>query len=157
MPSSRNSIKDEVRTKIIRTNWFHMKTRAVILLDISDSDISNWLLEAWSVLDISFVISTGLPEEKQSYPWFDACISNLKSNYVDIVALVKSWVVPILPQENLFASNFTEFDPMKFMGNAFLYEKETSYHIFEKLIRYLENVRYSWDKRTLLSNIEKTF
>jgi hypothetical protein len=46
---------------------------------------------------------------------------------------------------------------MKFEGNAFLFATADKYLIFEKLIRYLENIRYAGDKRTLLGNVEKTF
>lgn len=74
-----------------------------------------------------------------------------------MVGLVQAGVTPILPKKNAFGSNFSEFDPMKFTGNAFLFESTESYHILEKLVRYLENVRYPGDRRTLLKNLEKTF
>lgn len=72
---------------------------------------------------------------------------------VDIIALIQSGVIPILPKKNPFVTNFTEFDPMKFTGNSFLFETIESYHIFEKMVRYLENVRYAGDKSTLMKNL----
>ena len=91
------------------------------MLDISDPLIREFLQKAGKELDISFIEQTG---------------------FLDIVALVKAGVTPILPKKNAFGSNFSEFDPMKFTGNAFLFESTESYHILEKLVRYLENVRY---------------
>jgi hypothetical protein len=75
----------------------------------------------------------------------------------DIPALVQNTVVPIIPLDTAFSKSFSEFDPMKFVGNAFLFTAENKYLILEKLIRYLENIRYAGDKRTLLTNVAKTF
>jgi len=44
---------------------------------------------------------------------------------------------------------------MKFDGNAFLFEKVDEYQMFAALVRYLENVRYPGDKRTLLKNVSE--
>jgi hypothetical protein len=46
---------------------------------------------------------------------------------------------------------------MKFEGNAFLFATADKYLILEKLIRYLENIRYAGDRRTLINNVGKTF
>jgi hypothetical protein len=45
---------------------------------------------------------------------------------------------------------------MKFEGNAFLFEKVDEYQMFASLVRYLENVRYPGDKRTLLKNVSES-
>ena len=127
------------------------------MLDISDSLIREFLQKAGKELDISFIESNGSFEEKWDYLAFDVFISDEQTGFLDIVGLVKGGVTPILPKKNAFGSNFSEFDPMKFTGNAFLFETLESYHILEKLVRYLENVRYPWDRRTLLKNLEKTF
>jgi hypothetical protein len=44
---------------------------------------------------------------------------------------------------------------MKFEGNAFLFDEKNEYQIFAALIRFLENVRYPGDKKTLLQNVMK--
>ncbi len=157
MPLKKSFQKDDIRSKILRQHNFGFKSRALILLDISDREIHDFLLEAWKLLDIVCITSTGRPEEKVEYAGFDACISDGISRNLDIVALVQAGVVPILPIENAFPKIFIEFDPMKFEGNAFLYSSINKYLIFEKLIRYLENIRYAGDKRTLLNNLGKTF
>ena len=86
----------------------------------------------------------------------DACITDGRGS-MDLVNLMKHSIVPIVPRIHPLVLSLREFDPMKFEGNAFIYESENPYLIFEKLIRYLENVRYVGDKRTLLNNVGKTF
>ncbi len=157
MPLKKSFQKDDIRSKILRQHNYGFKSRALILLDISDREIHDFLLEAAKVLDIVLIPSVGREEEKSEYAWFDAYISDGISLNIDMVALVQAWVVPIIPIENSFPKVFLEFDPMKFEGNAFLYKSVNKYLIFEKLIRYLENIRYTGDKRTLLNNLEKTF
>lgn len=157
MPLKKVSQKDDIRSKILRQYNFGFKSRALILLDISDIEIHDFLLEASKVLDIVCISSTGRGEEKADYVGYDACISDGASWNIDIVALIQWGVVPIIPIENAFPKIFSEFDPMRFEGNAFLYSSINKYLIFEKLIRYLENIRYPWDKRTLLDNLWKTF
>jgi hypothetical protein len=62
-------------------------------------------------------------------------------------------VVPIVPITNPLSKKFSEFNPMKFEGNAFLFEPVNQYQMFAAIVRYLENVRYPGDKRTLLQNV----
>ncbi len=56
---------------------------------------------------------------------------------------MKQSVVPIVTRGHPLISSLREFDPMKFEGNAFIAESLNKYLIFEKLIRYLENIRYT--------------
>jgi hypothetical protein len=42
---------------------------------------------------------------------------------------------------------------MKFEGNSFLFDHVDKYQVFAALVRYLENVKYPGDKRTLLKNV----
>ena len=70
--------------------------------------------------------------------------------------LIENVVVPIVPKDIVPFKNFSEFNPMKFEGNAFLFEEVNKFQMFEKIVRYLENIRYPGDKRTLLQNITNT-
>jgi hypothetical protein len=65
--------------------------------------------------------------------------------------------VPILPKENHLSVSLHEFDPMHFEGNSFLFVKMNPYAIFEKIISYLENIKFPEDKRILLKNVSNTF
>ena len=62
-------------------------------------------------------------------------------------------IVPIGPISGAEKIGLTEFNPMKFEGNSFLFEISDKYQIFASIVRYLENVKYPGDKRTLLQNI----
>jgi hypothetical protein len=64
MPTSSKNQKDEIRSKILRAHGFPSKVRALILLDIADADIRNFLISAGKSLDIALVESAGTVEEK---------------------------------------------------------------------------------------------
>lgn len=58
MPLKKSSLKDEIRSKILRQHNFGFKSRALILLDITDKEIREFLLDAARVLDIVIIPST---------------------------------------------------------------------------------------------------
>ena len=67
--------KDQIRAKILRDHAFGNKTRALVLLDIADTSIREFLMEAGKMLDIAVLMATGSREEKNEYPGYDAFIS----------------------------------------------------------------------------------
>jgi hypothetical protein len=83
----------------------------------------------------------------------DIWITDILDDTIPIAELAQHRVVPVVPisQSKVFA----EFDPMKFEGNAFIFDTVNQFQMFEKLIRALENMRYAGDKRMLLTNVEK--
>ena len=83
----------------------------------------------------------------------DIWITDVIDDAIPLAELAQHRVVPVIPVSG--SKLFAEFDPMKFEGNAFLFEKVNQFQIFEKLIRALENMRYAGDKRMLLANVEK--
>ena len=127
-------------------------TRAIIILDTQDEILLSFLKEAAPHIAITLV-DTVDPENLSGY---DACISDGMGD-IDLVHLMKHGVVPLVTRSHPLIASLREFDPMKFEGNAFIAESLNTYLIFEKLIRYLENIRYTGDKRTLLNNVGKTF
>ena len=144
--------KDHSRSALLRKLEVPKNTRAIVYLDIIDRDTHAFLKEAGKYLNIVFM-SHG---EKVDGEECDACITDGCWD-LDLVNLMKHSVVPIVPKDHSLITSLREFDPMKFEGNAFIYDTVNSYLIFEKLICYLENIRYVGDKRTLLNNIGKTF
>lgn len=151
MPKAQNQ-KDQKKEALIRKLGATKSTRAFIYMDVEDEIVQNFLLEASKYLDI-VLIQDYIAEDA---PWYDAIITDGVSD-IDLVSIVQQGIVPILSRTHPLIESFREFDPMKFEGNAFIYETVNPYLIFEKLIRYLENIRYAGDKRTLLNNIQKTF
>ncbi len=144
--------KDNRRTALLRKLELPRNTRSLILLDISDESIRSFLIEAGKYLNVIF-ITDGDMADQESY---DACITDWHWN-IDLVNLMKHYVIPIIVKDHPLSMSLSEFEPMKFQGNAFIYESMNPYLIFEKLVRYLENVRYMGDKRILLNNVGKTF
>ncbi len=130
------------------------KSRAVILLDMSIPLIETFLLEACRELDIVGVLRSELPNGFSLQGGFDAFVSDGASSCIDISSYMSQGVVPIALVG--VYEVLQEFNPMKFEGNAFLFEKNESFHILEKLIRFLENIRYVGDKRILIQNVIKT-
>lgn len=90
MPTSLSLQKEEYRNSLLRSLGFSPKTRALILLDISNSDIQSFLQKVGEELNISFVVSDGSLTEKSQYLAFDGFISDEKSGFLDMISLVQS-------------------------------------------------------------------
>jgi hypothetical protein len=84
----------------------------------------------------------------------DIWITDVIDDTIPVAELAQHRVVPVVPASQ--SKVFAEFDPMKFEGNAFIFDSVNQFQMFEKLIRALENMRYAGDKRMLLQNVEKT-
>ncbi len=155
MSTSHKKQKETKRNSLLRHASLPKSTRAIVLSFIQDTEVLWFLKSACEALNISLIADT-VSLEDIYIEWADAFIADQITEEVPIQLLLKNQVVPILPFEEGSQKDFTEFNPMKFEGNAFLFEQKTKFHIFEKLIRYLENIRYTGDKRTLLQNVEKS-
>jgi hypothetical protein len=149
------SPKKDIRTAICATYSFPKNTRALALLDIHDAHIRQFILDAAAGIGFSCVVYT--PDiARSTYPGYDICILDAHSD-IDIQAMVRAQVAPILPVENIYKGILRDFDPMRAEGNAFLYHKNEKYAILEQVLRYLENSKYSADNNILLKNLKKTF
>ena len=155
MPTSTKNQKEIKRNSLLRHASLPKDTRAVILSYIQNKEILEFLVSACKALNIS-LLTDFASQESVYIEWADAFIADVLNKELPISTLLKNQVVPIIPLEEDVKKNFSEFNPMKFEGNAFLFEQKTKYHVFEKLVRYVENIRYAGDKRTLLQNIEKS-
>jgi hypothetical protein len=150
-PNIKN-IKEEKRTLLTKNLWLPKNTRAIILSYVEDEKKKLFLREACEALSVTLL--TGI--DSIALEWADAFITDTLDERVPLWELISHHVVPLIPRNKQYEKLFTEFNPMKFEGNAFIFEEATSYLMFEKLVRYLENIRYPWDKRTLLQNLENT-
>ena len=144
------NFKEEKRASLVRTLEIPKTTRAIILAYIRDEDIRSFLREATLAIGVKLIEAQDI-----SYiEWSDAFIAD--HSEVPLKELIENVVVPIVPKDIVPFKNFSEFNPMKFEGNAFLFEEVNKFQMFEKIVRYLENIRYPGDKRTLLQNITNT-
>lgn len=153
MPTTQKHEKEQKRNLLLRHGNLPKNTRAVILSFIEDKQISDFLQTACDVLGITYL--TGTTASDPTYiEGADAFVADILFDSLPTRELIHHGVVPILPSG--CHKSFSEFNPMKFEGNGFFFEQTTEFHILEKIIRYLENVRYPGDKRMLLENVIKT-
>ncbi len=144
--------KEENRTLLTKSLGLPKNTRAIILSFVEDDELRAFLRDACSALGVVFLTS----KDDLALHGADAFITDGFHTDLPLPELMKHIVVPIVPKDAKHEKSFKEFNPMKFEGNAFIFDEVNTFLVFEKLVRYLENIRYSGDKRTLLQNVEKT-
>ncbi len=149
MPNNPKNQKEEARSALLRYLWLPKGTRATLLSYIQDSDILLFMQSACQAIWVTLITTI----DQMSIAGADMWITDSLSDTIPVWELSSHRVVPIVPVSN--SKIFAEFDPMKFEGNAFIFEKVDQFQMFEKLIRALENMRYAGDKRMLLENVEK--
>jgi hypothetical protein len=147
MPTNLKNYKEEQRAALMRSLSLAKTTRALVIAYISDAEIRAFIDEATRSIDVVL-----LEDSEANRNGADAFITDSWS-LAPKDELMKSAVVPIGPTAWAKEIDLTEFNPMKFEGNAFLFDKPDKYTMFAALVRYLENVKYPGDKRTLLKNI----
>ncbi len=133
----------------MRTLALPKSTRAVILSYVEDADILEFLSLATDAIWVKLITHI----DDLAREGADGFVTDILTEKVPRAALMKNGIVPIVPWVWAEKYGLTEFNPMKFEGNAFLFEQPNMYQIFASIVRYLENVRYPWDKRTLLQNV----
>lgn len=150
MPTNLKNYKEEKRTALLRALSLLKSTRAIVILYVSDQTVQVFLEEAGKSIGVAIV-----PDTKENREGADIFITDNWS-LAPTKDLFSSVVVPIWPLQWSHEVWLTEFNPMKFEWNAFLFENVDKYQIFASLVRYLENVKYPGDKRTLLKNLGDT-
>lgn len=153
MATTPKNLKETKRNTLLRHASLPKTTRAIILSYVEDREIASFLQTACDILNIT-LISGFDPKDTVYIEGADAFVADVLLDSLPIGALMREQVVPILPFG--CEQNLSEFNPMKFEGNGFFFEQTTQFHILEKIIRYLENIRYPGDKRMLLENVAKT-
>ncbi len=143
--------KEEKRATLIRAIWVKKDTRALILSYIEDHKIRDFLLRATEAIWVKLLLTS----DDLAIEGADAFISDRVTQEIPLDTLLHNWVVPILPSESA-PKKLSEFNPMKFEWNSFLFEEVNEFQMFASLIRFLENIRYPGDKRTLLNNVIET-
>ena len=149
MPANIKNQKEEQRATLLRAHGLPKTTRAIVVSYVQNAGIQAFLTLACASLGVILL------EEKNEtiLAGADAWITDIIDISIPVNTLLHNIVVPIVPT---WDKRFSDFNPMKFEGNAFLFEKVDEYQMFASLVRYLENVRYPGDKRTLLKNVSET-
>ncbi len=152
MPTNIKNQKEESRSFLLRSLGLPKTTRAIILSFVKDEEIKWFLREAWESIGIAFLTWV----DAMTIAWSDAFIAEEHDTTIPMVELLSHWVVPIVSKDQYGEKVFQDFNPMKFEGNAFLFAEKNKYQMFEKIVSYLENVKYPGDRRTLLGNVVAT-
>ena len=151
MPINLKNKKVDGRNILLRQLGLPKWTRATVLSYISDPQILGFFHDACEAIGVTLITTI----DDVTIAWADVWITDCFNETIPMQKLSEQCVVPVIPVSTNRA--FSEFDPMKFEWNAFIFDKVDSFQMFEKLIRALENMRYAGDKRMLLQNVEKTF
>lgn len=149
MPNNPKNQKEESRAILLRHLWLPKGTRATVLSYIQDNEILIFMQTACQAIWVTLITTI----DQMSMAGADIWITDSLTDIIPVWELAQHRVVPVVPTSS--SKVFAEFDPMKFEGNAFIFEGASQFQMFEKLIRALENMRYAGDKRMLLMNVEK--
>lgn len=88
---------------------------------------------------------------------FDFVIWDDQHSGLDLVEAMSAGVVPVVPEKNAFSGMLTQFDPMQFSGNSFLFKQADPFLMFAASVGYLENAKFPEDRRILTKNVLQTF
>lgn len=152
MPLNTKNHKEEKRAILMKSLSLPKHTRSIVLCYIKDEEVKEFLRDACSALSVTLLTWI----DDTAIEGADAFITDHLDESIPLATLLQHVTIPIVPKDKQFEKVFTEFNPMKFEWNAFIFESCNKFLVLEKLIRFLENIRYPGDKRTLLQNIEKT-
>lgn len=151
MPITPKNKKENERANLLRSLNLSKWTRAIVLSYIRDHHILAFFQGACEAIGVTLITTI----DDVAMAWADIWITDSLDEMIPMQTLSQQRVVPVIPMSTNRV--FSEFDPMKFEWNAFIFEKVNQFQMLEKLIRALENMRYAGDKRMLLQNVEKTF
>jgi hypothetical protein len=152
MPVNLKNQKEEKHAALVRSLGLQKTVRAIVLSYIQDADIALFMTQACDAIGVKIVTSP----DSASIEGADAYITDILDERVPMTTLIEHAVVPIVPSQSPYSAKLTEFNPMKFEGNAFLFDPANQFQMFAALVRYLENIRYPGDKRTLVKNVSET-
>ncbi len=168
-PTELRSLKETAKANIKEDFNLPKSLPFVALVALKDEAARDFILEGLSAIGIGNVVFWIEETNDRRYAGarkainhnellaFDFIIYDGEHDGIDIVKFMKAGVVPIMPERNIFAGILREFNPMKFDGNGFFFKSNNPYCIFEKIITYLENIKFPEDRRILLKHVMETF
>lgn len=136
------AIKDEEKRKFV-LEWIAAIGLGALVIGGENLNISN-------ILTVEKISQNDLVG-------FDFFIFDNEHDGVDVMQYMKAGITPIMPEKNVFSGMLREFNPMKFEGNGFFWNNDNPYCIFQKVVAYMENIKFPEDRRVLLKNIIATF
>ena len=162
-------IKRTTRTNLMNLHKFDKTVTAVGIVGIQDESLRNFVVAGLSAIDVGAIVvgARDIPQyrniggidklNENELLGFDFFIFDNEAGGIDVVKLMQHGIVPIMPEANVFSGILKPFNPMKFEGNGFFWKRTEPYRVFERVVAYLENIRFPEDKRILIKNVMETF
>jgi hypothetical protein len=139
MPINKKNQKDEARAVLLRHLELPKSIRAVVVSYIKNSELLEFFTHACESIGVRLITD----HQDMVLSGADIWITDTLDDSIPVEELAKKRVVPVVPVTEKYGDTFSEFDPMKFTGNAFVFQEVNQFQMFEKLIRALENMRYA--------------
>ncbi|MDD2487277.1 MAG: hypothetical protein PHS92_02825 [Candidatus Gracilibacteria bacterium] len=167
--SSMTSIKQTAKANLKSQYSIPKNISFIGIIAITDIEKRDFLVRGLSEIGLSAIvlgsdeifgaenIFSALKINMNSLAGFDFFIYDNEHDGVDVVKFMSAGIVPIMPEKNTFSGILKDFNPMRFEGNGFFYKRDSSFCIFEKVIAYIENIKFPEDKRVLMKNVISAF
>lgn len=147
------SQKDSRRHELLKELTLPKKTRGTIYIALQDDTLHRSIYEACRSVGIVPII-----DRVEHFIGLDVFVWDGQAPLLwSLPQLLWYGVVPVILKTSPYTWLFSEFNPMQFEGNAFIYETLETFPLFEKIIRAFENMRYAGDRRVLLKNVIQTW
>lgn len=155
--------KKEAKEKIITDLKLPKKNKALGIVCLKNSKTLEKLVEGLKILPANFIIHSkeeytlaknivfleDIPKNIEGADFIIVC-----NNTVGLSQYFSAGVAPIVSVDNSFGSLLIEFNAVKNIGNAFLFNDcSNEWQIFYALSRYLENFKFSFDNKNLVKNV----
>lgn len=158
--------KNAAKQKLSSEYRFPKSTRYICCIDLHDSKTRDFVIAGLADLGIAVFITgktmikhpliTLVRDFDASFlDWCDFLVSDSHTSPSKITSCILAWIIPIVPKNTPFKDMFSQFDPINFTGNSFLYEGG-QYQIFASIVALLENMKFPADRDILMQNIAKT-
>ena len=158
------SEKTLIREKIKSKFNLPKRSKTLIALYFSDSDMTQSILSGLDILPANFIIVGGNIDtseaknivhikkiEEIDMQWIDALVCDCKD--ISLEKIMSMWVVPIVIEKNYLWKILSEFSAARGEGNAYLYQDFSYWSAYYALVRYLENMKFPYDNRNLVKNV----
>jgi hypothetical protein len=168
-PLNHSALKNTAKNNLKTQFNFNRNVSSIWIIAIENEELRNfimqWVSDIWlaavvlwkdSLADISNISFIDKINSNSLF-WFDFFVYDNEFEWLDVVKCMWAGVVPIMPAENTYSWMIKDFNPMKFEWNWFLWKGESRFCVFEKIVSYLENIKFPEDKRTLIKNVTSTF
>jgi hypothetical protein len=159
--------KKENSTKLKRTLGLLLKYKPLWLIKLKNSNLTNELIEWLKSLPTWFVVyikwaKTEIISDNLVITWeldnsflsgFDFLVCD--DEISNLGKYIEKWITPIIIRDNHMSSILKEFNPLKNEWNSFFYENFNKWDIFYTIVRYIENYKFPFDNKNLVTNVLK--